>query len=197
MSAAAYRVIQAFKRQVVGEEVDTTPILDAQLKKHPKGGWWDPPKNYTINRAIMGLNTWRYTILPLFASRGGAYHPASESFPEGIVIDPSWRPVGQNDPTKGNTVPDTPQVAEILIRVAKSARDITETVKLELRWIEQKHGVKIPSAIESKLVAEWSRWPIVVGAPIACGRSRSSFPSMVRSRSKGACFLDAYVAVNS
>lgn len=129
-------------------------ILNAGLTKLKKGGWWDPPHNFVINSALMGLNTWRFGILPMFAAKM-AYRPANpeRGSPEGIVIDPSWHP-SEDDPTGGDTVDHSAKNAEILMKFAKSQPTVLETVKLELNWVEKKFGVKIPSDIEAALIRE-------------------------------------------
>jgi len=129
-------------------------ILNAGLTKLKKGGWWDPPHNFVINSALMGLNTWQFGILPMFAAKT-AYRPADpeRGMPEGIVIDPSWHPA-QDDPTGGDTVDHSVKNAEVLMKYAKGQPTVLETVKLELNWVEKKFGVKIPSDIEGTLIRE-------------------------------------------
>ena len=130
-------------------------LLNKEMTRFPKkGGWWNPPHNYAINWSLTGLNTWMFVILPLFAEKK-AYRPANpeRGMPEGIVIDPNWTPV-HHDPTHGDTVAANVRNAEMLIRFAKAAHKVEETVKLELQWIETQFGIKIPAGVESKLVKD-------------------------------------------
>lgn len=136
------------------EYVKMEAVLNAGYTKLKKGGWWDPPHNFVINSALMGLNTWQFSILPMFAERM-AYRPANpeRGTPEGIVIDPSWNPA-QNDPTRGDTVDHSVKNAEALMKYGKSQRSVGETVSLELNWVEKKFGVQIPNDIRGTLVRD-------------------------------------------
>jgi hypothetical protein len=123
-------------------------VLDRELKPFPKKhGWWDPPHNYGVNSAIMELNGWYFTILPLFAAKI-AYRPKSDRFPEGIVIDPNWAPV------KGHTGPHTANTAAIFVKAAKAAPSVQDSVKQELKSIETHFKVDIPASVQSKLIGE-------------------------------------------
>lgn len=137
----------------------TEEILNKELTKLKKNGWWAPGKNYVVNWAIMGINTWRFSILPYNASKT-AYRPEKNPYPdrpqyfkpEGIVIRPTWIPTRSPDPTKGQTLDANPKVADILARYAKKQRDVKDTVAAELKWIEQQFDIKIPSGVERKIV---------------------------------------------
>jgi hypothetical protein len=124
------------------------------IKKDRQGAWWAPPNNFMINSAIMGLNTWVYRILPMFAAKT-AYRPADpeRGMPEGLVIDPGWTP-SRDDPTGGDTIIHSLKNAELLAKVAKSQPSVTDNVKMEFRWVESKFGVKIPSGVESAILRD-------------------------------------------
>jgi hypothetical protein len=125
-------------------------LLDKELTKFPKrNGWWDPPKNLAINSALMGINLWRFSLLP-FHPLKRAYRAAEGRFPEGIVIHPNWHPL--NDKTYPD---DTLEIVQKMIELVKGfSVSLPEMVAQELRWIETKFGVKVPDAIETKLKIE-------------------------------------------
>jgi len=152
----AMRLVKAEEEESSYQAMEA--YLNANLSRFAKdkqGAWWDPPRNYVINSAIMGLNTWRFGILPMFAEKM-AYRPANPEREqlEGLVIDPSWKPTGSSDPTGGNTVDHSLKVAEILTKYTKGQPSVQDTVKNELRWVESKFGVKIPSSVEASLVKD-------------------------------------------
>jgi len=139
----------------------TEDILDKELTKLKKHGWWAPGKNYVVNWAIMGINTWRFSILPPRADKT-AYRPEEDPYPgrpeyfkpEGLVIRPMWIPAGDRDPSKGRTLDANPKVAQILADYAKQQREVKDTVASELKWVESKFGIDIPSKIQSKLISD-------------------------------------------
>lgn len=131
--------------------------LNAELKRFPKkSAWWDEPKNYAINMTLMGtLNDWRFSILPMRAAAIG-YRPANpeRNMPEGIVIDPGWTTQSGDPVGGGSAIDPTPANVAELIKFAKSQPTVQQTVAHELRWLETKFGIKVPSEIEAKLVRE-------------------------------------------
>ncbi len=134
---------------------ETTEILNRELKALKKRGWWVPGHNYVVNWSLSGLNTWRFTLLPMWAHKQ-AYRPADPKSgrPEGIVIDPGWHPAEKSDPTHGDTVDDSPEVALVLAAYAKKQPTVQETIRNELRWFESHFKVTIPPAIEAKFIKE-------------------------------------------
>lgn len=125
-------------------------LLDKELTKFPKrNGWWDPPKNIAINSALMGINLWKFSLLPFRPSRG-AYRVAEGKLPEGIIIHPNWHPL--NDKTYPD---DTIEIVQKMIEMVKGfGVTLQDTVASELKWIETKFGVKVPATIEAKLKLE-------------------------------------------
>lgn len=138
----------AFARQ--SDITSVRELFEKELTKFPKkNGWWDPPKNMAINSALMGLNLWKFTLLP-FRAHLRAYHAATERLPEGIVIHPNWDSVN-ND----LYADDDLSVAEVLIRVVKSTgQTLQEMVTAEIKWIETKFHVQVPEFIPTKLRTE-------------------------------------------
>jgi len=143
-----------------GEYEEVEDLLNKELEKLKKNGWWEPNRNYVINWAIMGLNTWRFSILP-FRAKMTAYRPAREARwqgdeprPAGIVLDLNWIPTGITDPTRGQTIPSSLKVAEALIKLAKTQPDVKDTVRAELDWIERQFGIQIPSQVGLKVISE-------------------------------------------
>jgi hypothetical protein len=138
--------------------------LDGNLTRFPKdrqGAWWDPPHNYCINSALMGLNTWQFHILPRMRqplhyppSLGMSKEETDNLQPDGIIIDPGWWPTTSSDPTNGDTVDHSVKVAEILAKFAKGQPSVQQTVKNELTWLEGKYKVMIPPAIEASLIKD-------------------------------------------
>lgn len=132
------------------EEKRATEVLDKDAVKDKKRShWWVPPHNFMINRAMMEWNFWVFTILPFFPDKR-AYRPAKNGKPEGIVIHPIWDSVREMRGIRMLTVP----LAEKLIAHAKGLPTVHDTVKEELRWIEEKFSISIPSGIVSRLVTE-------------------------------------------
>jgi hypothetical protein len=125
-------------------------LLNKELTKFPKGDcWWSPPKNIAINSAFMGINLWKFSLLPYHPVKR-AYRAAEGRFPEGIVIHPNWHPL--NDTLYPD---DTLEIAQKLIDLVKGfSITLPEMVTQELRWIETKFGIKVPDAIETKLKTE-------------------------------------------
>lgn len=154
------RLVKAEDEVTPYKEMETW--LDGNLTRFPKdkqGAWWDPPHNYCINSALMGLNTWQFHILPrmrvpLHYPSGVPAADGAKPEPDGIIIDPSWWPTTSGDPTKGDTVDHSVKVAEILAKFAKGQQTVQQTVKNELTWLEGKYGVKIPPAIEATLIKD-------------------------------------------
>jgi hypothetical protein len=132
-----------------------TDILNKQLTLFPKHhAWWLPPTNYVINMALMGINTWEFSVLPLFAEKT-AYRQKTDRLPEGIVLDPTWRPTGKNDPTHGETLPPNAKVAEALVKLVKGLNvSVTETAEHQLTAIEKHFNVQIPSGVKTKILAD-------------------------------------------
>jgi hypothetical protein len=126
-------------------------MLNEHLKPLKKHGWWDPGHNFVINWALMGLNTWRFMITAHFAhhSQAHVYREADPKHgtPEGLILDPSWRPIGNN------TYPESAKVVEALIKLLKEQPTIQETIRQEIAWIDTKYGIKVPSALESNLLS--------------------------------------------
>ena len=122
--------------------------LNFDLTKFPKkNGWWHPPHNFAINLAMMGLNLWRFTMLPMFPQRT-AYRQKTDRLPEGIVIDPDWTDLpGHRDDLFDPTLEN----AKNLAKMAEKYPTMQETTKAELKWVEDNFKVKIPSEIASKL----------------------------------------------
>ena len=124
------------------EDSASAALFDEHLERFPKShAWWSPPQNMAINRALMAWNFWRFTILPMF--------PAKRAYREdlnGIVIRPTWHPASDKDVRLM-----TLDLAEKLLGHVRSSSTIQATVDKELAWVETKFGVKIPSAIKSKL----------------------------------------------
>jgi hypothetical protein len=141
----AYRYAFAKKADIQA----VTDLFAKELTKFPKGHcWWDPPHNLGINQALMGINLWEFGILPGFPHKT-AYWKGDERYPEGLVVHPSWHPITNNALTD-----DDVKVAEKLIKLAKAADSVQNRVKEELKKVEAWFSVKVPSGIESKLVAE-------------------------------------------
>ena len=119
-------------------------ILDQELEAFRKGhGWWLPPHNLGVNEALMGVNLWRFTILPLF--------PKKKAYSEehnGIVIHPIWTSLG-ND-----TYDLTPELAKKMIAAARKQPTIQEDVRKELKWMETYFKIRIPESIKSSLLKE-------------------------------------------
>ena len=131
-------------------------VLNKHLQPFPKkSGWWLPPKNYAINMTLLGtINVWDFSALPLFATRN-AYRPKGERLPEGVVLDPDWKPVSKNDPLYNETLTATAEVAEKLVKLVKNMdQTIGERVELELGFIETHYKVQIPSGVKSAIIAE-------------------------------------------
>lgn len=122
--------------------------LEKELEALKGHGWWKAPHNYVVNSALMGFNGWIFTILP-FRAKLTAYRPAGR-LPEGIVIDPSWRP----DPRTDRPLDHTPKAAELLIRIVNQSESVPDTVRGELAAIEATFKIQIPSGIQSNLVSE-------------------------------------------
>lgn len=144
--SVAYRYAYAKKADVSA----AYELLNKELTKFPKGNcWWDPPRNFAINSALMGINLWKFSILP-FHPLKRAYRAPGGSLPEGIVIHPNWHPL--NDKTYPD---DNIEIVQKMIAMAKSfGVSLQETVVEELKLIETKFGVKVPDAIEAKLRLE-------------------------------------------
>ena len=123
-----------------------TEYLNKNLTALKHHGWWDPAHNYVVNGALLALTGWVFTIMPFRAGKT-AYRPASDRFPEGIVIDPNWTPDDKDGPW-------TAKVADIFVRYAKTRPSVQDTVRDELAGIERHFTISIPSALKAKLIAE-------------------------------------------
>jgi len=136
-----------------GSSYDATlQILNQSLKDLPKGrsgqSWGLLPQhNMVINGALMGINFWKFTILPRHAHKR-CYQPAKGNRPEGIVLEMTW------NPTSDVNYPYIPKVAELAVTKVTQEESILETVKREFRDIEIFFGIDIPSSIKSKILAE-------------------------------------------
>jgi hypothetical protein len=118
--------------------------LDQNAKKFKKGhAWWVPPHNLAINAALMEMNFWYFTVRPRFSK---VYRPASDRFPEGLIIDPDWNSF--KDP--GWT--HTKNAAEKAVELAKRMRTVPEAVKQDLKEMEAAAGVNFPDSIVSRIV---------------------------------------------
>lgn len=124
----------------------TTAVLNKELEALPKHGWWSPPHNYVVNGALMALNGWVFTIMP-FRPGKTAYRPASDRFPEGIVIDPNWAPDDKDTPW-------TAKAALAFANYAKAQPSISDTVRRELADIERHFKIEIPASVQSNLISE-------------------------------------------
>lgn len=128
-----------------GEDAAVT-YLDTSAEKLGKRAWWVPPRNFAINQALMGYNFWQFTILP--------YFPKQKAYREdlaGIVIHPIWRPV--------ESAPDLLRTLDMdrakkLVAYARQAMTIQETVRKELAWMETTFSIRIPEAVQSKLLKD-------------------------------------------
>jgi len=129
-------------------------LLNKELETLKKSGWWVPSKNYVINWALMGFNTWVFTIFPYYPKQT-SYRQAKGKFPEGIVISPHWVPTGKSDPiTGGEEVDDTNlAVLKLLIEYAQKRPNVKDTVKDELNWAESFFKIKIPDSVVNQLVS--------------------------------------------
>jgi hypothetical protein len=122
--------------------------LDRELVALKKRGYWSPGKNMVVNVTLMGgVNLWYFSIIPRFYR--DIYRPARNCKPEGIVIDPGWHPYKDGDSSD-----PTPHYMDKVVELAKKADLVSAAVKEELKNIEQKFSVQIPSAVEAKLVKE-------------------------------------------
>jgi hypothetical protein len=142
---------QTSEEEMWAEEKRAREYLDQNAKKGKKHEWWVPPHNFMINQALMEWNFWAFSILPMFPAKK-AYRPANPKTgrPEGIVIHPLWNDLRDMPSVKMLTV----KLAERLVSAAKTYPTVQESVKEELRWIEEKFKVTIPEPIKAKLIAE-------------------------------------------
>lgn len=167
----------------VAEDLESkaVEILDKEMKPLGKKPYrWIPTHNFALNRALFGWNAWHFTILP-FMAHAKAYRPAKRGKPEGIVLHPNW--ASYKDAEWGSL---TPEIAERIISTAKKLPSIKEAVQLELKWIETKFGIDIPSGVKSKILNEAEKvakrridvdrlrikdelWPFDGGKPIKLG----------------------------
>ena len=152
--AGAERAKTAITDEAVWEEEKrATAYLNQELDQFPKGhGWWSPPHNAGLNQALMGMNLWQFTILPMFPKRR-AYREDHK----GIVIHPNWSPAGNDRlgqvDLSGFSHIDI-EIAERIVSAFKKMPTIQETVRRELAWIERTFGIKIPSNIQGGLVKD-------------------------------------------
>ena len=94
----------------------------------------------------MGYNFWRFSILPYFPKRKAYREDLA-----GIVIHPIWHP-DTKAPDHLRTL-DVEQ-AKKLIAYARQAPTVQETVRLELAWMETTFSIRIPEAIQGKILKD-------------------------------------------
>jgi hypothetical protein len=132
-------------------EAEAKEILNREMEPL-KRGFWMPPHNIALNFALMGANLWTFTILPLFWKK-----KSYRADLNGIVIHPAWRSVNHDrlgPMSMSGFEYLTPAVAESLVAGFKRVETIPDTVKKEIRLIEQAFGIDVPSNISSQLVAD-------------------------------------------
>ncbi len=152
-AVTAQRVVDRLRTATDDPDSDTeytkmVAFLDQNMKKLKKGSaWWLPPHNFVLNSALMNLNCWYFSILP-FRSATTAYRQKSDRLPEGIVIDPNWKPF-QN--SEGSHVL---AAAEHAFKMAKTHPSVSDSVKRELEVIENHFKVQIPPSVASTLIGQ-------------------------------------------
>lgn len=112
-----------------------------------KPHWWVPSHNFVLNQALFGWNGWYFTVLPMWADKKG-YRPAKNGRPEGIVLHPAWH--FAKGAEWGEMSPD---LVERIVGIAKKQKEIKASVKEEIKWLETKFSIKVPDAVEAKIVA--------------------------------------------
>lgn len=126
-------------------------------------GWWLPAHNLGINQPMSGgFTLWYFSVLPAFPQKT-AYIPVGvtpETEPEGIVLRPMWVP---HSAYANKVFPGDLETARALVKQAKIAKVVPDTVSDELNWIERTFSTNIPNRIESKYTSQStkmaaSRW---------------------------------------
>ena len=131
--------------QEESEDAAVEIFLDTELERFPKdAAWWLPPHNIALNQTLLGgYNLWRFSILPHFPKRS-AYREDLQ----GIVIHPIWQPLDNR------TMDVTADVAKRILAAMHSGPTVQEDVRKELAWMETQFSLRIPEAIQAKLIKD-------------------------------------------
>lgn len=120
--------------------------LQAMLEPLSKNGYWKPPHNMAINFAIFGTNLWYFTLLPLFWQKR-----AYRSDLGGIVIHPIWAPFENGEYRHGELTERN--IGKVLQLIEKQGT-VQDSIKRELRLLEQFFKIQIPPGIEQNLLKD-------------------------------------------
>lgn len=124
--------------------------LTTELQHAGGSGYWKPPHNLMVNFSLSGVNLWMFSILMPFWERLGFDRKNN-----GIVIKPGWKPLGDRvlgQTDLGGHHHMTDRQVDIVLKAVSDMKSIPETVKEELRKLEQHFHIEIPEASKALLI---------------------------------------------
>lgn len=112
-----------------------------------RSDWWLPAHNLGIKVSGKAMSLWVFTILP--PNVQDIYLADMDS----IALRPSWKP----HPKHPGALPATEGNVRQSLTMAKVRPTVGETIKAELKWIENHFGIAVPADIEARLVQSASK----------------------------------------
>jgi hypothetical protein len=149
-----YPVSRETEDQLEKENADAIEKLGKELTNQARSHYWEPGHSLSINIPLTsGLNLWRFSIFGAGANTGFSGKGIWEPDYGELLVNPHWIPA--RDLGANESIPSYkwPKVVDGIIKLVKNSETVKSVADAQLKGIEAKLGLEIPSDVRGDIIA--------------------------------------------